>query len=240
MISTLDLSQIDQVARVRTLALRVRFEESFQGIGFARSGSGDLELQPWRDVFFVLRLYVGTISLFSLSWCPSSTTHTATRRRPGGAGGGAFARSSANSSGMAMLRFFTDEAPGIKVTPVRGSYIYFTNTLFLSVDHELSPALVAGLAFNCNSLILCKYTPIFHLTNLSQLSPLRLQCSLWAFASFLLSLCSTLSLRSTNIVLRDGHLPPLKFTLYLSTISFLPCCIFWSSWQSEKWYLWSI
>ena len=64
MISTLDLSQIDQVARVRTLALRVRFEESFQGIGFARSGSGDLELQTYFS-------YCACMSaLFRFSPCP--------------------------------------------------------------------------------------------------------------------------------------------------------------------------
>lgn len=68
---------------------------------------------------------------------PNSSA-TATRRRPGGAGGGAFARSSANSSGMAMLRFFTDEAPGIKVTPVAVLIMSVCFISFVTLLHAIS------------------------------------------------------------------------------------------------------
>lgn len=43
------------------------------------------------------------------------------RRATGGgsSGGGGVARTGGNSNGMSMLRYYTDDAPGLKITPVR-------------------------------------------------------------------------------------------------------------------------
>jgi hypothetical protein len=50
----------------------------------------------------------------------------AVRRRGGGASGGGGAQRTGQGNNMSMLRYYTDDSPGLKITPVRGRLSHHT------------------------------------------------------------------------------------------------------------------